>query len=187
MEEECRLSRRVTIDWNAIKLEYITTNASYRQLAEKYGADHVKIAARGKDEGWVEERRKWKKGVIQKALDIATDAEAERLDTLRQSADALVGIVQEVSGDKDNFVYGGQFSARSMQATVSALKDLTTVIRNLYELPTQGEKEAQALARERLAMEKERLALEKARAGDGGDGAVCGVVEIGGVLEEDEE
>ena len=30
-------------DWQAIKTEYITTDTSYRKLAQKYGISHVQI------------------------------------------------------------------------------------------------------------------------------------------------
>ena len=36
-------------DWQAIKTEYITTDTSYRKLAEKYGVSRVQIGTVGKE------------------------------------------------------------------------------------------------------------------------------------------
>ena len=44
-------------DWQAIKTEYITTQTSYRKLAQKYGVSRVQIGNVGRDEKWVELRR----------------------------------------------------------------------------------------------------------------------------------
>lgn len=44
-------------DWLKIKTEYITTDTSYRKLAEKYGVSRVQIGSVGKEEGWVELKR----------------------------------------------------------------------------------------------------------------------------------
>ena len=43
-------------DWLKIKTEYITTDTSYRKLAQKYGVNYSVIGARARAEGWVEER-----------------------------------------------------------------------------------------------------------------------------------
>ena len=43
-------------DWKKIKTEYITTETSYRKLAQKYGLDQATIARRAKKEGWVSNR-----------------------------------------------------------------------------------------------------------------------------------
>ena len=40
-------------DWLKIKTEYITTDTSYRKLAEKYGVHYQTICSRSKAEGWV--------------------------------------------------------------------------------------------------------------------------------------
>ena len=45
----------------------------------------------------------------------------------------------------------------------AATNDLTKAIRNLYDLQTAQEAQAEALARERLELEKQRLELEKER------------------------
>ena len=59
-----------------------------------------------------------------------------------------------------------------------SVRELTAAIRNLYEIPTAAEKEAQRIAAERLKLEKERL-----KANDG-DNSVTVVFEGGEDLRE---
>ena len=174
------------IDWNAIKLEYITTNTSYRRLADTYGVSYKKIGKKGKQEDWVGEKKRWKDKAMAKAMEKATKAEIDRLSGLRTAADNLSALMEQVTSRTDVFYSAGELNARAMQQTVAALKDLTATIRNLYDMPTRGEKETQELARERLALERERLALEKTRISGGQEDETAGVVEIGAVITGDD-
>lgn len=174
------------IDWDAIKLEYITTNTSYRRLGEKYDMSHKKISERGKREDWVGKKKRWKEKAMAKAMEKATKAEIDRLSGLRTAADNLSALMEQVTSETDAFYGDGKPNARAMQQTVAALKDLTATIRNLYDMPTRGERETQELARERLALERERLALEKTRISGGREDETAGVVEIGAVITGDD-
>ena len=46
-------------DWQAIKTEYITTDTSYRKLAQKYGVHYNAVANRAKQEGWISQRNQF--------------------------------------------------------------------------------------------------------------------------------
>ena len=46
------------IDWSAVATDYITTNVSYKSLAEKYGVSPKSIERHSKEGGWREKRRK---------------------------------------------------------------------------------------------------------------------------------
>ena len=56
------------MDWNAIKTEYITTNTSYRKLAEKYGTTVNAIDLKAKNEGWAEQRKQYNEKTVTKAI-----------------------------------------------------------------------------------------------------------------------
>ena len=47
----------VMADWKKIEAEYITTETSYRKLADKYGVDQATIARRAKKHDWVSKRQ----------------------------------------------------------------------------------------------------------------------------------
>ena len=79
------------IDWAAIKTEYITSTASYRKLAEKYGVSYRYMSVRGRSEGWVQARRKYQEGVtdkiIEKVADERANRDSQKLLLLQKSAD----------------------------------------------------------------------------------------------------
>jgi hypothetical protein len=48
---------------------------------------------------------------------------------------------------------------RAIKDMTGALKDMTLVLRNLHNLPTQAEVEAQRIAAERLKLEQRKIAM----------------------------
>ena len=74
-------------DWPAIKVEYLNTNASLRELAAKHGIKEAGVLARGAREKWDEERKRIQTKVIEKAN---KSLEQERIDQLSKlNADDL--------------------------------------------------------------------------------------------------
>lgn len=145
------------IDWEAIKQEYITTKTSYRRLGDKYGIHFKRIARVAKRESWVEARRIW---TLASAAGDGDGSPEAPLPALRQAAGNLSALLEQITGHADVFYSAGELNARTMQQTVSALKDLTAIARNLYDSPAAREAEAAESAR-------------------------CGVVEIGRVVSEE--
>jgi hypothetical protein len=77
-------------DWQAIKTEYITTQTSYRKLAEKYGIHYKVISERGKDEGWVELRSQYRDKTLTKALGKISNKQADKMARIDDLADKLL-------------------------------------------------------------------------------------------------
>ena len=74
-------------DWPAIKIEYLNSNASLRELAAKHGIKEAGVLARGAREKWDEERKQIQTKVIEKAN---KSLEQERIDQLSKlNADDL--------------------------------------------------------------------------------------------------
>ena len=89
-------------DWQAIKTEYITTDTSYRKLADKYGIHYKVISERGKAEGWVQLRSQHRAKTITKALDIISDKQAAQVAGLvTQAAEALLDQAVKAIGQLD--------------------------------------------------------------------------------------
>ena len=76
-------------DWKAIKTEYITTNTSYRKLAEKYGVNVTNIAKRARAEGWVGERKQYANKTQSKMIEKISKRRADRAAKV-QTVAALV-------------------------------------------------------------------------------------------------
>lgn len=89
------------MDWNAIKTEYITTNTSYRKLAEKYGVSYVQIGNVGKEGNWVELRKQHLDKVLTKSLAADTKKKVDRAKRLRDAADRLLDKVEKAIDELD--------------------------------------------------------------------------------------
>lgn len=65
-------------DWLKIKTEYITTDTSYRKLAEKYGVHYQTICARSKAEGWILLREQYQNRTITKTVEQISNKTAKQ-------------------------------------------------------------------------------------------------------------
>ena len=88
-------------DWQAIKTEYITTNTSYRKLAEKYGVSYVQIGNVGKEENWVELRKQHLDNALTKSLAADTRKRVNRAKRIRDAADLLLDKVERAIDELD--------------------------------------------------------------------------------------
>lgn len=88
-------------DWQAIKTEYITTDTSYRKLAEKYGVSYVQIGNVGKEENWVELRKQHLDSILTKSLAADTRKKVDRAKRLRDAADRLLDKVEKAIDELD--------------------------------------------------------------------------------------
>lgn len=88
-------------DWQTIKTEYITTDTSYRKLAQKYGVSYVQIGNVGKEENWVELRKRHLDEVLTKTLASDTQKKVDRAKRLRDAADRLLDKVERAIDELD--------------------------------------------------------------------------------------
>lgn len=108
-------------DWQAIKTEYITTDTSYRKLAQKYGIHYKVISDRGKGEGWVELRSQHRDKILTLTLDTISQNEANRAVRIFSVADKLLNKI-EAMVDSDE-----PLDTRGVRALTAAVKDLKEI------------------------------------------------------------
>ena len=108
-------------DWQAIKTEYITTNTSYRKLAQKYGVSHVQIGNVGKDEKWVELRRQHLEKTFAKTVDKISQQEANRAARIHTVADKLLNKIEAMVDS------GKPLDTKGVRALTAAVKDLKEI------------------------------------------------------------
>lgn len=123
----------VSADWNKIKTEYITTNTSYRKLAQKYEVDQATIARRAKKEDWVSSRQHHADKTQAKILTADTKNKADRAAKLMTVADKLLKKV-ELAVDLE-----GPISAGAIKNLSDALKNIreTQMIRSDQDIREQ--------------------------------------------------
>lgn len=108
-------------DWQAIKTEYITTDTSYRKLAQKYGIHYKVISERGKDEGWVELRSQHRDKTLTKTLDQISQQEADRAAKIHSVADKLLLKIEAMVES------GRPLDTKGIRALTAAVKDLKEI------------------------------------------------------------
>ena len=66
-------------DWEKIKIEYITTDMSLKQIAEKHGVAPRLVYEKSRANGWVAAKKKHNEKVAKKALNKVVTKQANAL------------------------------------------------------------------------------------------------------------
>ena len=165
------------VDWGAIKAAYVSSTKSYRTIAAEHNLSFVAVSKRGKADGWPALRKAFQEEAACRAIAGEVDNEAKRLGKIIEAANSMSDVIHGVFKDTEQFhrhivtnTHGDEtitsekifekVDSRAIKDLTGALKDMTLVLRNLYNLPTQAEAEAQRIAAERLNMDKRKMEAE---------------------------
>lgn len=149
----------MTLPWDEIKTEYLTTATSYGILASKYGCSKSLIARVARKEGWFQaktERQAAVNQVVDEATRIDTEAAVDRLRTLREAAEKAAGIAWN-----ELTMRGESMTSKEYRDYVAGLKDLNVMLRDFYNIPTPAQQEQLAMARQKLELERQRVQPEE--------------------------
>lgn len=83
-------------DWQAIKTEYITTDTSYRKLAQKYGVSYNAIGNRSRDEKWQDLRDQHLTKTMTKTMNAIASQQASRAAKLISVSDLLLDKIKSL-------------------------------------------------------------------------------------------
>ena len=108
-------------DWQAIKTEYITTDTSYRKLAQKYGINVTTIAKTASDEKWVEQRKQHAINTQTKTLEKISQQEANRAAKIHSVADKLLKKIEAMVDSEE------PMDTKGIRALTAAVKDLKEI------------------------------------------------------------
>ena len=178
------------VNWEEIKVEYITTDISLRKLAKKYDIPQSNINRRCSNEKWVEQREQYKSKVTAKTVEKSANREASRLTRLMDTTSKAIDVTVKAFGDPEQFnryivekreKYGfpvptgdgdaGDTSLLSERTwseeqvfckiDTKALKDMTAVLKDLTALMRDFYNLPTPAQSEAQRIAKERLELEK--------------------------
>lgn len=143
-------------EWEEIKTEYVTTDISYRKLAQKYGMAYGRLQTRGFNEKWQEEREAYKETLFKKSVDLICDEQAHRiarairigdkmLEKVEQSLDEIDMMLckhtETVKGFEERDGHGVEvtrstetFDKKQVAIDRAGLKQLSAVLRDLREI-----------------------------------------------------
>ena len=107
-------------DWAKIEAEYITTDTSYRKLADKYNVDQATIARKAKKEDWVSKRQQHISTTQAKVLAADAQQKVDRASRLKNVADKLLDRVEDIV-------------EYDQHLTATAIKNLSDALKNIKE------------------------------------------------------
>ena len=107
-------------DWKKIEAEYITTETSYRKLAQKYGLNQATIAQKAKAEDWVGKRKQQASTAQALILEKDINKKVDRATRLKTVADKLLDRVENIVAQDDHL-------------TAAAIKNLSDALKNIKE------------------------------------------------------
>ena len=138
-------------DWKKIEAEYITTDTSYRKLAQKYGLNQATIAQKAKAEDWVGKRKQQASTAQALILEKDINKKVDRATRLKTVADKLLDKVEALVADDDYL-------------TASAIKNLSDALKNIKEaqmIRTQEDIDEQKARIAKLQNEAHKVDSEK--------------------------
>lgn len=136
-------------EWLKIKTEYITTDTSYRKLAEKYGVNYQTICARSKAEGWIQLREQHRNRTLTKTMNKISRKQAEQAAKIGDLADKLLIKLEQAIDELDlqvathkiktedgNTEQTMEFKVATEGGTVdrAGLRQLTAALRELKDI-----------------------------------------------------
>ncbi len=110
-------------DWQAIKTEYITTDTSYRKLAQKHGVRYATLQARAKEEKWTELRDRHRTSTVSKSLTKISNKQADRAAKLIGVSDILLDKVKALLEADEGLL-----------VDTSIMKDVSVILKNLKDI-----------------------------------------------------
>ena len=132
-------------DWNKIKTEYLTSDTSYRKLAQKYGVNATTIAKKASKQDWVSQRQQQANRTLSKTLTAVSNRQVNRAARLQKVADKLLNKIEAAVDDYNMAVL--LVDRQSLRQITGALKDIKDIqmIRSEADLREQEARIAKLL------------------------------------------
>lgn len=154
-------------NWNELKIEYITTQITYKALAAKYNVPFETVRGHARKEGWGEERRKHNANVTRRACNLAAEKKSRKLARLITSADNLVRMADKAIKNAKSIYDNGCTSTEQIDKFAHTVELLAKTVRNVNDISTEREERLYELELKRLELEGRKAALEDSGNGSG--------------------
>ena len=140
-------------EWEEIKTEYVTTDISYRKLAQKYGMAYGRLQTRGFNEKWQEEREAYKENLFKKSVDLICDEQAERIARAIRIGDKMLERVEQSLEEIDMMLCRSTESVRTVEMDADGHTSEVTRTSETYDkkkvaIDRQGLKQLSAVLRD---------------------------------------
>jgi len=133
------------IDWETLRNEYVRSNVSYRQLAEKYNVSENKIERMGRKENWTALRR----SLPRRELPEASSLYEKNARSAKRIMDVADQILEKISESLDSL---SVTDGNTIKHYTSALKEL----RDIKGVQSEADIREQELRLENLRKSSDR-------------------------------
>ena len=167
------------VDWEKIKAEYITTDISLRDLANKYDVPMSCVGRKSSLEKWAHERKKHKNKIVKQVVQKVQKSQANELAKKMKTVIGLRGVIDKALEDADQFSrwiisegLGDGVSATTEKVfskiDMKAIRDAAYALKVLQDIEDRAKGTIDAkdlkqidIALQKLELDRERLELEK--------------------------
>lgn len=158
----------MAVDWDAVRQDYITTDMSLQQLANKYGTTKTSIHRHIKSGAWELERAEHRSVTLRN--DSRNDDETPlQPPGMIDIADGVLRLTRAIQAVLDEAPERLAMNTSQYNALMSGIKTAMEIQREAYRIRTIAQEDSYRLAAERLKLERDRLELEKRRSDIGSD------------------
>lgn len=170
---------RQNIDWNTIKVEYITDpTTSLRKLSKKYGVSLDNLAKKSKAESWFASRKKHQNKIVTDAITQTGRSQAKELAKSMEYLHTLSDRMGEMLDDKDQFrkhflqdetlavkeTITTKYDTKAMKDSFQMVKMIEDLSRSLLDIQRLEALQKHEIDAARLQLERERFEFEKQKA-----------------------
>lgn len=151
------------MDWNELKTEYITTDTSYRKLAEKYGVSRGQIQRRATDENWPDLKSQFDTKTVSDAVNAVSKKFTARAKRLQDVTDKLLDKIELTIENIDGFK-----SSRAVKDVSDALKNVKDIMMVKADIDIR-EQEARIANLQKQAEKEDKQSRDVVITFEGGD------------------
>lgn len=169
-------------DWEKIKIEYITTDMSLKQIAEKHGVAPRLVYEKSRANGWVAAKKKHNEKVAKKALNKVVTKQANALAKELEIANKISDVLAKALNDAEQFnryiidtttkVDGTEVRTseekkfekvdmKALKDAASALEMIERMKRSMDNIRKPEQINREKREQKRLELEEEKLQLQK--------------------------
>ena len=112
------------MDWNEIKIEYISSDISYRDLAAKHGVSNSTLGRQASKGGWKRLRDDFRNDVAAKSVQKNEAHAVERMERIQKLADCLVGKIELAIAQLDS---QGEVDRAGLRQITAAIRDIMEI------------------------------------------------------------
>ena len=150
-----------TAEWRKIRIEYVKGKTTYQKLAEKYGVAAGTIRKRASKEAWGNRKRKLDTKVEQKVLERVCDARAREFELIAAVNDRMDLVLDNLLEFIEAQPPKKYDDLRGVESLTKAIAQVVETKRDLYNVPSEVDKEKIKALREKQKVDRARYRLEK--------------------------